>query len=255
MTGFPKNKKPSLLLTNDDGCLKLVCSLDRFINLLKKWFSVTVVAPIEEQSASSHSITILNPIFINKIETDFYGIAGTPTDCIKIALGFILKKKPDYVISGINSGANVGLDVFYSGTVAAAIEASFWGVTSFAISVERDDNKNLDFNKIYQTGYRVVNSLIKAKPPRGSVFNINIPATNNHKGIKFTRQDLRLPRDNFIKGIDPRGRHYYWMKPATGASSLVGSDISAIKSGYISVTPLKADFTDRQTLAKFLGMG
>lgn len=257
MSGYPD--KPHILLTNDDGLEKSEGLKSLYLSLGKR-FAVTVVAPFYEQSGASQSITILSPIFIDKINDDkkgnnyIYAVKGTPTDCVKIAFSYILKKLPDFVASGINLGANIGLDVFYSGTVAAAIESSFWGVTSFAVSVEKPahQKKKPDFRAISQIAGKVIRSLIKTNPPKGSVFNINIPSnTSSIKGIRLTRQDLRLVRDNFIKGIDPRGRYYYWMTSGNETPSTDGctgnkllSDIMALKSGYISITPLKANFTD-----------
>ncbi|MFH0888481.1 MAG: 5'/3'-nucleotidase SurE [Planctomycetota bacterium] len=257
MSGYPN--KPHILLTNDDGLGKSEGLKSLYLSLSKR-FTVTVVAPFYEQSGKSQSITILSPIFIDKINNDkkgvdyIYAVKGTPTDCVKIAFSYILKRLPDFVVSGINLGANVGLDVFYSGTVAAAIESSFWGVTSFAVSVEKHTHqkKKLDLRKISQIAGKVIRSLIKTNPPRGSIFNINIPSnTSSIKGIKYTRQDLRLIKDNFIKGIDPRGRHYYWMtsghrtiSPTDSPDDKFLSDIMTLKSGYISITPLKANFTN-----------
>jgi 5'-nucleotidase len=260
--------KPNILLTNDDGLEKSE-GLNCLFRVLRKRFAVTVVAPFYEQSGTSQSITILSPIFVNKISYDkknnnySYAVKGTPTDCIKIAFNYILKKLPDFVVSGINLGANVGLDIFYSGTVAAAIESSFWGVTSFAISVERSIHYKIkpDLMLIAQIAERVIRLIIKSDPPRGSVFNINIPLPiSSIKGIKMTQQNLGLVKNNFVRYIDPKGHYYYWMKYSSEtrcrkikqkyylSNELVLSDLNALKLGYISITPLKPDFTDNQFL-------
>lgn len=257
MNGYPD--KLHILLTNDDGLEKFEGLKSLYLSLGKR-FAVTVVAPFYEQSGTSQSITILSPIFIDKINNNkngnnnIYAVKGTPTDCVKIAFSHILEKPPNFVVSGINLGANVGLDVFYSGTVAAAIESSFWGVTSFAVSLEKPTYqiKKTDFRVVSQITMKVIRLLIKTNPSKGSIFNINIPSRSSSiKGIRFTRQDLRLVKNNFIKGIDPRGRHYYWMTsghktiPSTNLpNDELLSDIMALQSGYISITPLKANFTD-----------
>lgn len=260
MSGYPKR---NILLTSDDGAEKIDGLYNLYLAFGKK-HNVTVVTPLYEQSGQSQSITLLSPIFINKAN-GFYYIKGTPTDCVKISFGYLLKKLPNFVVSGINLGANVGLDVFYSGTVAAAIEASFWGVTSFAVSVERKlDKKKSDFKRLAKIAREIIENLIKTNPPKGSIFNINIPHNIlSIKGIKFTKQDTRFIKDGFIKGVDPRGRDYFWMRagylkgPDKNKSKKIGrrpfliSDLDAIRNGYISITPLKPHCTNESLIAKY----
>ncbi|MFA5794927.1 MAG: 5'/3'-nucleotidase SurE [Candidatus Brocadiia bacterium] len=256
-----------ILLTNDDGLETE--GLVTFKDILRQRHQLTVIAPLFEQSAISHSISILSPIFVKKITygnsgRDYiYAVKGTPADCVKLALGHYLKRRPDMVVSGINLGANLGLDIFYSGTVAAAIEASFWGITSFAVSVERPREMpaRMDFAPFIRAAYKVIMDILKTRPEPGSVFNINIPyrPVSKIKGIRFTCQDMRLVRERFVKGIDPRGRLYFWMKAGPELSVFrrrprihpehVHSDIESVHEGYISVTPIKAQFTDAKILA------
>ncbi|MBI4713284.1 MAG: 5'/3'-nucleotidase SurE [Planctomycetes bacterium] len=207
----------NILLVNDDGFD--TDGLLTFCKVLGRKHRVTVVAPVQEQSGTSHSISILAPIFIQQIPCDckgvdyMYAVKGTPADCVKLAMSKLLKRRPDIVISGINLGINVGLDVFYSGTVAAAIESHFWGITAFAVSVERPSPlpASINFDRYARLAYSITSSILKTRPAGGSVFNINIPF-KNPKGLKFTRQDMALIPEEFVRSIDPRGRHYYWMK-------------------------------------------
>ena len=257
----------NILLTNDDSLS--TPGLELLRKELCRLGKVTTVIPSNQRSASSHAITIFQPLFINKIlcgarQEYIYTLDGTPTDCVKIALSKMMKKLPDIVVSGINAGANVGVDVFYSGTVAAALEASLWGLTSFAVSVEKSSKRNPDFKKAARKSVSLIKSLLAMKPARGSVFNINLPNQFHRsriKGTKFTHQDLAMTRDEFIQGTDPRGRHYYWMKSGPAAQwqkkrktehllpILAPSDLKTLRAGYISITPLKANFTDYQFLA------
>lgn len=256
-----------ILLTNDDGLategLKSLCTE------LARFGKITVVAPLYEQSAASHSITIFQPLFFNTVKVahyrmPFYAVRGTPVDCVKLAFSRILKRRPDLMIAGINLGANVGLDTFYSGTVAAAFEAAFWQVNAFAISVEQPSRGCPDFKSISKLGVKLVKSILATTPHPGVVFNINIPCRplNRIRGVKYTRQCLTTVKDEFIRGRDSRGRNYYWIKSGTESMRdekrtmrlrnqlpQVVSDLRALRDGYISITPLKPDFSDYQILA------
>lgn len=248
----------NILLTNDDGLE--TNGLKALYQELKQLGKTTIISPITQQSAVSHAITIFSPLFVEKVsnylpdKTHIYAVRGTPADCVKLALGKILKKKPDIVISGINAGANIGVDVFYSGTVAAAIESALWGITGFAVSLEKPNNTiKLDFSSAAKSAVKIIKSLLRSKPPKGSIFNINLPAGNGNriKGIQYTRQDCGFLPDQFVSGIDPRGRKYYWVKPIPKkcqpkpkTNGFLISDIKALKEGYVSITPLKANLTD-----------
>ena len=283
-----------ILLTNDDGLE--TDGLKVLYHALETAFgrrSVTVISPFHQQSAVSHSITIFSPLFIEHIDgylgnkSTVYAVRGTPADCIKLALGQLLKQRPEVIIAGINAGANLGVDVFYSGTVAAVLEGAFWGIPSFAISVEKPHGRQPDFKTPVRYAVEVIKSLLGAKLPASVAFNINIPNPGRGlpKGIKYTRQDIHFSADEFTRGVDPRGRHYYWMKEGknrlttnlpvplarqTGhkrstikrtapmsigvvatkpGSCILPSDIETLRAGYISVTPLRTNLTDYQLLA------
>ncbi|MEK7450226.1 MAG: 5'/3'-nucleotidase SurE [Planctomycetota bacterium] len=269
----------NILLTNDDGADSP--GLLALQKELHKFGRVTTIAPLHQHSAVSHSISIFKPLFVHK--TSYFGaknhysliLDGTPADCVKIALCKFMNKFPDIVVSGVNDGANVGGDIFYSGTVAAALEASLWGINSFAVSLEKSPRGKSNFPAAARKAVSVIKSLLSAKLPNGSMFNINLPRSRltplmagrdgtgvlRVKGIKFTHQDLTITRDEFIHSTDPRGRSYYWMKSGPEATwqkkrktentlvLSVPSDIKTLRAGYISVTPLLADFTDNQFLA------
>lgn len=263
----------NILLTNDDGL-----EAKGLINLhqeLKKLGKVTVVAPCNQQSGVGHGITIFKPLFIRKVndhlpdKESLYAVEGTPADCVKLGIAKIFKKCPDIVVSGINDGANVGIDVFYSGTVAAAIEGAFWGIPSFAVSREKDEkHPDPDFSNAAKLAVAIIRNIIRGGirqaglPVRGTqaggiVYNINIPCCHPRqmKGIKHTRQGTEYLPDQFISGTDPRGRDYYWMKSGlkkfgtkstAKATSKIISDITALREKYISISPLLANLTDWQ---------
>ena len=257
-----------ILLVNDDGLTAE--GLTRLRNELLPFGKITVVAPLDERSGSSHAITISQPLFVSSLSNrrprvSSYTVKGTPVDCVKLALAELLKKAPDLVISGINLGANVGVDVFYSGTVAAALEAALWDINSFAISVARPLKGYPDFRLAAKLGIKIVRSILASRSYPGVVFNINIPCLplRRIRGIKYTRQDLSMVRDEFYHGRNPRGGQYYRIKSGSEAKRdkkqnvswrnqlpQVISDRAALKSGYISITPLKPDLSYYQILAK-----
>lgn len=267
-----------ILLSNDDGLESI--GLKALQKQLQKLGKVFVVAPAQQQSAVSQSITIFQPIFVRSVsygnrQQSTYSVHGTPTDCIKLALVKLMKQKPSFAVVGINDGANVGVDTFYSGTVGAALEAALWRITSFAISLEQNPHRAPDFQGAARIASGLIKSIMTQPHPyfQGTAFNINLPAMPSHriKGVKYTRQDNRFSPEEFVKGIDPRGRVYYWMKAGPKArpyssnkvfpfgqseknktssshSSILPSDIEALQAGYISITPLKSNLTAYQTL-------
>ncbi len=235
------------LLTNDDGV-----NADGLFALkkeLSKTFQVWVVAPDREQSATSHSLTLQHPLRINKIAERFYGVDGTPTDAVMLGVHAILKKKPDILISGINHGPNMGDDVSYSGTVAAAMEGTILNIPSIAVS-------NVNWNPRHLApGARFVSKLakfvLKNGLPQYTFLNVNVPDRKQPiKKLKITRLGKRAYSDVVIEKIDPRGRNYYWI----GEQSLIwekkeeDTDFAAIKKGCVSITPLHLDMTDYRAL-------
>jgi len=232
-----------LLITNDDGIA--APALRRLKAELAPLGRVVIVAPDRDQSATSHSLTLHRPFRIHRHEPDVYSVDGTPTDCVVTAFYGLLDEKPDMVISGINHGPNMGEDVFYSGTVAAAIEGTLQGVPAIAASLVT--RELTDFVEPARFVARLVSRTLEHGLPARQLLNVNLPHVpwEEIRGVQVTRLGSRRYQDTLIKKVDPRGRDYYWI----GGEDPVwepreGSDFSAIHSGWISVTPLHLDLTD-----------
>lgn len=243
----------NILLTNDDGIyFEGLWSLQK---ILKKRYNVTIVAPDRERSAIGHAITLHSPLRVVKMSINGSGpcwaVSGTPVDCIKLGILEILKKKPDMVISGINPGANVGININYSGTVSAAKEAALYGITAIAVSMEGTTTAN------YDDAARFIEKLVEKVADKGLSFgtflNVNLPNLPlvEIEGIKVCRQNTALYYEFIDKRIDPRNKTYYWQGfdviPCNSDSDL---DSTAVNQKYISITPIKCDMTDYQTLEK-----
>lgn len=233
--------RPLLLVSNDDG-------IDAPGNIalregLATFADVYTVAPLTEQSAKSHSITLHHPLRFNQVEERVWAVDGTPADCVYIAffLKDLLPRKPDLVVSGINHGPNLGNDVHYSGTVAAAREGALRGVRSIAFS-----NSSSDMEGAAQYAKRFCKQLLRTTPPPGQavLLNINFPATPP-KGVRPTRLGFRLYSDEVEVRDDPRGRHYLWIGGPGGVTNepLEGADTQALDEGFISITPLSIEAT------------
>jgi 5'-nucleotidase len=243
-----------ILLTNDDGIYAPgLCVLRQ--ELLKLGM-VTVVAPATEQSAAGHSVTLLNPLLISEVLDDdghtFIGwaVEGRPADCVKLALLELLPERPDVIISGLNAGSNAGINVLYSGTVAAAIEGAFYGHTAIAVSLEYD-KKIYDFPTAARYARQVIEQILASKPPPGSLFNVNIPVLERGpvKGIKVLPQNVSPYTEKFDRRVNPRGRTYFWASPEfLCPDPHPGTDVEALAEGYITITPLKFDLTDHARL-------
>lgn len=241
-----------LLLSNDDGILArgLEC-LERAARPLG---DVWVVAPDREQSATSHSLTLHHPLRPVRLGDQRWQVDGTPTDCVMLAIEALLPERPDFVLSGINHGPNMGEDVLYSGTVAAAMEGLALGVPSIAVSfagrVLRSDDHLLEDHIATLT--RVLDHLTKLSTfPEQTLLNVNIPAVpaSEVKGVKLTRLGQRVFSDSIKKMQDPWGRDIVWIGGGTVAwSGGEDSDFRAVKDGYVSVTPLHLDLTARDRL-------
>jgi len=250
-------KRKIILLTNDDGIDSE--GISTLYNILKqdKRFLVKVVAPDKERSAVGHAITVFRPILVRKVyrEGDFFGYAadGTPADCVKIAFRSILEKKPDILISGINRGANLGENIIYSGTVSAATEGTAYGISSIAISV--DNLIDPDYRYAADFTGKIAGKIIEnGGLPQGTLLNINIPDVPEKKikGVRVTMQSGAKFKDNFIKRVDPRGRDYYWMDGEfVGNVEDLSFDYAAVKSNYVSITPIHYDMTDYKKLDYF----
>ena len=238
-----------ILLTNDDGITApgLVAMYRELVHMGE----VAVVAPENVQSASGHGITLKTPLLTSEVtvENAFTGVAvdGRPADCVKLALSQILPRQPDLVISGINSGANVGINVIYSGTVAAAIEAAFLGVPSIALSLYLRNDVPTDYARAAKTSRTVIEQIVAAGLTGRQVATVNLPALKpgeQAKGVQVCRQCILPWVDTYERRKDPRGRDYYWntsvFKLATDEQD---SDVAALRDGYVTVTPLHFDLT------------
>lgn len=240
-----------ILLTNDDGIY--APGIRALWRQLKEFANVVVVAPTSEQSAAGHSITRRYPLIIQEVWEDGelfgYAVEGKPADCVKLGLVQLLQFTPDLVVSGINSGSNAGINVLYSGTVAAAIEGSFYKVLSIAVSLELPEDSH--FEPAAKIATDVIRQIVDRDPQPGELFNVNIPELSKHMplGVRVTEQGLDCYRENYELRKDPRGRHYYWLLPdRLAAGESLDTDHAALAARYVSVTPLHFDLTARERL-------
>lgn len=231
-----------ILLSNDDGYTAE--GLVRLAEALRRKAKVTVVAPDRDRSGASNSLTLDRPLRIVRAENGFYRVDGTPTDCVHLAITGLLEEEPDMVLAGINQGANLGDDVLYSGTVAAATEGRFLGFPAMALSLAGDNPNHFD------TAVAVALSLLdqmERKPlPSDTILNVNIPnlPLSEIRGFQSTRLGQRHKAEPVIKATDPRGRPIYWVGPAGPEQDAgPGTDFYAVRLGYVSVTPLQIDLT------------
>ena len=202
-----------ILVTNDDGIYS--SGIFALWDVAKEFGEVNVIAPINEKSAVGHGITISNPIYVKEIEREDgfkgFAVSGTPADCVRIGIKSLLSFRPDLILSGINIGSNLGNNIIYSGTVAAAIEGATLDIPSIAISVDSFRPRNFSTSKIVVR--KVINFIENNTIPPGTILNVNIPdcEPSDLKGYKVTSQGHQYFNDNFEKRADPRGRDYYWM--------------------------------------------
>ncbi len=247
---LPKRARPLILVANDDGVY--AAGIRALARALKKVGRVVVVAPDQQKSAASHSLTLHRPLRIRKLATDVYSVDGTPTDCINLGINEILKQRPDLIVSGINDGPNLGDDVHYSGTVSAAVEGGILGVPGIAMSMGSRDV--IDFTPAAQFAVRLARLVLAHGLPKGIILNVNVPNLPAAKlrGHAFTKQGKRNYGDIIVEKIDPRGRKYYWIGgDEAGFVDIPGSDCNAVAEGRISITPLRVNLTDRSAFAHF----
>jgi len=243
----------NILLTNDDGIHAQ--GLWALYKIFSPQHSVTVVAPDRERSAVGHGISLHQPLRKTKLQINNgfqgYAISGTPADCIKMGLMEILDQKPDLVLSGINLGANVGINVNYSGTVAAAREAALYKVPAIAVSIEGDSLMNYDEAALFTA--KLAENVFQKGLPLGTILNVNIPDIPMDKvtGIRISRQSTDLYVEYLDKRVDPRNRAYYWHGHVP-QTSLNNPDVDAValSENFISITPMKCDMTDYSMLEK-----
>lgn len=249
------SKKKRILLTNDDGYFS--DGIKALFQALSKRHDVTIVAPDREQSASSHSLTLERPLRIQKIDDRIYSTDGTPTDCVMLAVHMLFKKRtPDMIVSGINHGDNMGDDITYSGTVAAAIEGSILRIPSVAASMTSYE-PGMKFTHAARFVARFVDQYDDLAIDPSTFININFPPdkgksgrANPFKKWAFTRQGTRHYKDIIVSKTDPRGKPYYWIGGKPEWEMTRGSDYAAVKRGIVSVTPMKLNFTDTQSLKR-----
>jgi 5'-nucleotidase len=232
------------LISNDDGLS--APGIQVLSGHMQQLGSVTVVAPDQNRSGASNSLTLDSPIRIREVEPATYRVSGTPTDCVHIALTGLLKKDPDMVISGINAGANLGDDVIYSGTVAAAMEGRFLGLPAVAVSLVYEEHPE-HFETAGEAVVRLVRQLLKDPLPADTILNVNVPdlSWEEIRGFEVTRLGHRHRAEPTVRTVDPRGRPMYWIGPAGAEQDAgPGTDFDAVKRGFISVTPIHVDLAD-----------
>jgi 5'-nucleotidase len=241
---------PVILITNDDGIT--APGIKALIEAVRGHGRVVVVAPDSPQSGMGHAITIGQPLRLDKVEM-FEGIeswqcSGTPADCVKLARDKILHSKPDLCLSGINHGANHSINVIYSGTMSAAMEAAIEGIPSIGFS-SIDYGFNADFTIAAQVAHDLAKRMLAAPMPEHILLNVNVPVTTQEafKGMKICRQAYAKWDEQFDHRKDPRGKDYYWMVGKfVNMDTEPGTDVEALKQGYASVVPVTIDFTDRK---------
>ncbi len=239
-----------ILLTNDDGIYAE--GLVELEKALKRVADVLIFAPDREQSASSHSLTLERPLRIHQRDDKHFACDGTPTDCVLLAVHGILKHRlPDLVISGINHGSNMGEDVTYSGTVAAAIEGANLGITSMAVS-NTDSGNFKSYKPAAQFIARFVRQIDKLGINSNTFLNINFPKLKGEKfqNYRITKLGRREYKDIVIENTDPRGKHYYWIGGESTWEDIDGSDFKAVSQGFVSISPLKMNFSDAPSIEK-----
>lgn len=242
------------LCTNDDGIL--AHGLDCLVRAAEPLGEVTVVAPDREQSATSHSLTLHHPVRPVRRGERRYQIDGTPTDCVMVAVGALMAQRPDFVLSGVNHGQNMGEDVLYSGTVAAAMEGVSLGIPSIAISFAGGDlraDPDLLTDQILTLTPLLAHIAHLPDMPRNTLLNINLPPLRGPdiKGVRLTTLGRRVYSDSLTKMKDPWGREIFWIGGGSATwSGREDSDFRAVQEGYVSVTPLHLDLTDYALLAK-----
>jgi 5'/3'-nucleotidase len=236
-----------ILVTNDDGINSPGITV--LAAALSAMGRVVIVAPDRERSAVGHSLTLHAPLRADELRPDVFAVDGTPTDCVNLGIHGLLAKTPDLVVSGINRGGNLGDDITYSGTVAAAMEATLMGVPSFAVSLEGTSFQAEDFNIAGSFSRTLAEIVLRNGLPPDTFLNVNVPA-GQPRGACLTRQGKRRYSDLVVEKLDPRGRKYYWIGGGEiGFQNLPGTDFHAIHRGLISITPLHFDLTNDKSFA------
>jgi len=248
---IPNTKPLKILITNDDGIH--ADGLLTLLRILSRDHHVTVVAPDRERSAVGHGITLHHPIRAAQVNFEDgatgWAVSGTPADCVKLAVIELMQERPDLVISGINPGANVGVNLSYSGTVAAAKEAAIYGIASMAVSIQGYQHPHYDAAARFIA--RVVPLVYANGLPPGTFLNINLPDLPEHDstGVRVSRQSVEIYDEYFERRTDPRDQAYYWQGSESHPKySDADADGAALMENFISITPVRCDMTDYNAL-------
>ncbi len=241
-------EKPLILITNDDDIT--APGIRNLVEAVKDLGHVVVVAPDKPQSGMGHAITIGSPLRLNRMhlfgDIEAWQTSGTPVDCVKLAVDKILPRKPDICLSGINHGANHSINVIYSGTMSAAMEASIEGIPSIGFSL-LDYRYEADFTAARQVVHKIVSSVIGQKWDKHLLLNVNIPSVpaNEIKGIKVCKQAYAKYEEDFDERLDPQGKKYYWLTGEfVNFDKGKDSDVAALQKNYVSVVPVQFDLTN-----------
>ncbi len=241
-----------ILISNDDGYQSP--GLLRLAAALSELAEITVVAPDRDRSGASNSLSLKNPLYVTRHDNGFYSVEGTPTDCVHVAITGLLQQEPDMVVSGINHGANLGDDVIYSGTVAAAMQGRFLGLPAIAISQAAPQPEHLD--TAARVAVWLVRRLRERTLPPDTILNVNVPDLpwEQLTGFEATRLGHRHKAEPVIKTTDPRGRPIYWVGPSGPEQDAgPGTDFHALRARHVSVTPLQVDLTRHAALSSIEG--
>ena len=241
-----------ILISNDDGIASPgIAVLEAIAHDLSD--DVWVVAPEQEQSGASHSLTTRRPLRVGEVARRRFMVDGTPTDCILVAVKRLLRDRPpDLVLSGVNAGNNVGEDLTYSGTVAAAMEATLLGIPAIALSQDYRGGHDIPWQTGEAFAPEVIRRLLRLPWPDSTLFNVNFPGVPPAEagGFAVTSQGRRAIADNLTEGVDPRGRPYYWIGPVReGGEAEPGTDVAALAANQISITPIYLNLTNVPVLA------
>lgn len=246
-TGSKTKERPVILVVNDDGVT--APGILNLIEAVKDLGKVVVVAPDKPQSGMGHAITIGQPLRLHKVDIfngiEAYACTGTPVDCVKLAVDKVLHRKPDLCISGINHGANHSINVIYSGTMSAAVEAAIENIPSAGFSL-LDHSIEADFTGARKYARLVVEKMLSTKLDKHTVLNVNIPnlPPDHIKGFKICKQAYAKYEEDFIERQDPHGRHYYWLTGEfVNFDKAKDTDVWALANGYVSVVPVQFDLT------------
>ena len=234
----------NILISNDDGYQEP--GLQALATELASIADIHVVAPDRDRSGASNSLTLDNPIRARQADNGFTFVDGTPTDCVHLAITGLLDVEPDMVVSGINSGANMGDDVLYSGTVAAAMEGRFLGYPAIAVSMVTDGERPQHYVTAARVTLELVQRVIAGSLPADTILNVNVPDLpwEQIQGLQATRLGHRHKSEPVVKAHDPRGRPVYWVGPVGSEQDAgPGTDFHAVRSGHVSITPLDVDLT------------